>query len=541
MEMADEFGSIGEIQSGFWSGHGDFRLYPNHSNTCVVFGQHTESGVGIFFANAADPKKKLVGEQPEKGWSSETFGMLGWSPDDRFFACAMPTPHSHQSPGEILICDGASGEIAKKVPANVNPSQLMWLTTHSFAYAFVDVGASYLEVVEQKPDKDWAQISKPLKLGKNISGLVGTTSRSVAWRIGNELWALEVGAGTAQKIWETTNAVFKNFSYSHDSEVFSLNCANGTNSSVIYFRAPTNLRPEGTFMDKPPALTELPYSAVLSNESGLNTFYLSAGSNPPMVALPWNGQVLNYQVNGDCLFITGDLTNHFPGIWKYNLKTRVTDEFVSAPDRRPKYAQPCTPLSGVFTNSAGRRASYLIWQPLHVVAGKKYPVIIGQTPYFGWLPYTQIANAGCYFVFVERPSWFEGLNNWGQDVMTAYDQMAKNPNVDLHQVFLFGASAETSPLCRLLEERTDLWRGAILFNPTVMPEPSRVGIYKLLLLDGTEEGAKVIDNLRKHQDDASRAGISVDLALVNGAPHIFRSNASEREKTRALTRFIFGD
>jgi len=71
MKMADELGWIGHFHSG---------LYPNHSNTGLLFSQTTETGVGVYFCSATGGKKKLICEQAEKGWSWQKYGMLGWSP-----------------------------------------------------------------------------------------------------------------------------------------------------------------------------------------------------------------------------------------------------------------------------------------------------------------------------------------------------------------------------------------------------------------------------------------------------------------------------
>jgi len=95
-------------------------------------------------------------------------------------------------------------------------------------------------------------------------------------------------------------------------------------------------------------------------------------------------------------------------------------------------------------------------------------------------------------------------------------------------------------LTRLLAEKPDLWLGAILFNPSAVPDPSAVRISKLMILDGTDDGDAVV-RWTRYQNEAAQAGIEVNLALINGAQHIAKSTGSEREKTTQLARFLFGD
>jgi hypothetical protein len=85
-----------------------------------------------------------------------------------------------------------------------------------------------------------------------------------------------------------------------------------------------------------------------------------------------------------------------------------------------------------------------------------------------------------------------------------------------------------------------LWRGAIYFVPEVVSIPSNLGISRMLIIDGTDDGVAT-NSLTKSADEAALSGISVNLSLVPGAAHVFRSTASERESDRQLARFISGD
>jgi len=538
MAMAEELGSTGEFSRLY------NKLYPNHSNTCLVYDRYTESGMGIYFCNLADNKKKMVCEQPEKNWSWADFGMMGWSPDDTLFACVFPPNKPGQPLEEIIIYNGATGEEVIRLGAGNNSVRnFAWLSNRSFAYVYELSGGNnhVVATIEQKPDGNWIQSPVFQNIGdKSITGLVATSSHSIAWQQEASLWALDFTDGNPRNIWESSTNQLQSFTYSDKTGCFYLNCTYETNSLQICFSPPTQWHPQGAILDKPVADDKL-NNAILQREGGLNALYVKTDGSSKWVHFPWQGQIQNYQVNGDCLYITGELTNQPPGIWKCDFQSGASDQIVSILDHPLKYAQLVNAVSGTFTNSVGRSALYQIWEPTHLETGKKYPLIIGQSPYEGWRPYPQIAaNGGCFFVFARRPSWFEGLDNWSEDVMAVYDLMAKNPKVDLGKVYLFGVSAETYPLSQLLAEKADLWRGAILFTPGSTPDLSDVRTTKLLILAGEDEDADTVKRLIDYQDQAAKNGIVLNFTLVKGAQHIFKSSASEREETLQIARFLFG-
>jgi len=319
-----------------------------------------------------------------------------------------------------------------------------------------------------------------------MSDLMATSDHSVAWRQGASLRSLDFAVGRAEKIWESTSNKLERVSYVGKEGLFHLTCSDARHWFEIRFRAPTKQNPQGTVVDKLPQSGEETKHAYLRTEGGTNRFQVGPDRNPSQVVFSWLGQVMNYQMNGDSLYVISDMPGEAYGIWKYDFNAGTSNRVVSALDHPLKYAKIARGIFGSFTNSTGRVAHYQIWPPTHHTAGKKYPLVLGQTPYLflGWMPYPQIAaNGGCYCVLVDRASWFGGLENWSEDVMAAHDLMKKDPNLDAGQVYLFGASAETAPLTRLLAEKPDLWLGAILFNPSAVPDPSAVRISKLMILD----------------------------------------------------------
>jgi hypothetical protein len=540
-KMADELGSIGRLESAYYDWDANRRFIPNHSNTGVVYAQYTPTGLGIYLRNFASGQAKLVCEQSEKGWSAQLFGMFGWSPDDQMFACAVPIHGSKQTREEIVVGDGTSGEVVAHLAASAYLKRLTWLSNNSFIYSYPE-GKSYdLNVIQQAPDKTWTEAHKFQHLDKGVIGLVATSANTVVWQNGKDLMMLDFDAGTPKKIWESTTNRLQSFTYQESTGDFTLNCVNKTGPVEIGFRPPSKGHPAGTLLNHPVAAAEKPGTADLHIEGGQNIFYLQARGHASPTQLAWPGHIMSYEVNGDSLYIAGDLAAEMPGIWKYDFNSGEYNRVVSAWDHPLKYARLVGAQSGALTNADGKASQYLMWQPAHFEAGKKYPLIIGQTCYFQWQPYPQVAaNAGSYFMLVTRPTWFDGLENWRDDVMRAYALAVKNPNVDTNRIYLYGVSGENFYLSQLLAENTNLWRGAILFVPEAVSMSPNVGISRLLIVDGAVDG-KAATILTQNGDRLAEAGISVNLSLVKGAAHVFKSTTVERESDRQLARFISGD
>jgi hypothetical protein len=144
-------------------------------------------------------------------------------------------------------------------------------------------------------------------------------------------------------------------------------------------------------------------------------------------------------------------------------------------------------------------------------------------------------------VIVNRASWFGGLDQWGQNVTEVYQHLAQNPTIDTRRVFLFGASAETSPLSALVKARPDLWKGLLLLNPSGLPQigdfPPGQSAPKILLSAGEAEGSEKY--LKKYQAEAGQNGVAVAVVIHPNSTHWLVSIAAMQERTRAMVDFIF--
>ena len=522
-------------------------FYPNKDGTCVVFSQETEKGVGIFFCNAGSEKTKLLCEQKENGYSRQRFGMLGWSPDDKLFAYAVPLDRQ-LNPGQreeqIVVCDGLSGETAAKIPAEPGLTQIAWLSPQSFAYLTYNQD---VRVWRQKTGGSWAQLYNYPNIvsGKleTIENSFTTTSKnSVAWQKGNEIWTLDFSTSACKKIWESTTNQLEGFTYSKETREYHLICSDETGWFFV------DLDPQGSVLDMTRNGKQERY-AYLRDEAGTNVFYIKTKADSQPTRVVWPGAVEDHRgpigdyisngkyLYGDYLFFTGDLPGRPVGLWRYNIRNGISRCLASGLKHPFAYDRIVLPQNGVITNALGEQMSYHVWEPVKVDAGKKYPLVITQTTYGP--NNLLLAQEGYYFAMVARPYWNDKtVYNWPADVMALYEIMIKNPNIDTNRVFLFATSMDTSFLRQLVSEKPDLWRGAILITPEAVPKLSSWHNPKIFIVAGANQAGEV-DRLTKFQDTAAAdLGIPVKLVLQKGVEHISRSVATERARTVQLAKFL---
>jgi hypothetical protein len=542
LEIADELGSLNQIIDD---------VYPNPANTRLVFSQMTDDGVGIYFCDMTSGKRKLVCEQKAavwSDWSSQHFKMVGWSPDGKLFACAFPPHDSQQPEEEILICDGQTGDVVTKLGVDSKFVEFTWLMPASFAYTYWSDDRHNIAVITQKSEKEWAQTQIFRGIGtldKELAGLTALSAESVAWREGGSLWTLDFATGEPRKVWDSTTNQLMEFTCSREDQQLLLNCIDEKGQSLIRLDPRTQ---SATDLGRVSDQTNAVHNAIWTGQNtrytyvgldhGAGVFYVKSNVAVEPLRVPWPGLVVSYCLNGDHLYVLGDEPGEAPGIWDCNIRLGQSRLVMSDLEQPLKHVKITGATPQVFTNSTGSQGRYFVSEPISIVTGRKYPLIIGQDPHLWWEPLTQVAaNGGCYCVLIDRPSWWENLDNFKDDVLRVYEIMAKNPNVDIKHVYLYGTSAETPHVCELLAEKPDLWNGAILFSPVATPDVSRVRISKLLLVGGTSDG-DIVKELTDYQDNAAQAGFSVTLDFLKDAAHVAKTKRAVSERLETLASFL---
>jgi hypothetical protein len=253
--------------------------------------------------------------------------------------------------------------------------------------------------------------------------------------------------------------------------------------------------------------------------------------------------------DGKKLLFLGVVSNEpTAAIWQYDLAAKKLRQLFSGVDRPSAYARELVPFHTAIRLPSGRDVECSIYPPAHFDRHRQYPLVLGNTV-FGvavkgahgrlWAP--GIATCGAFVVIINRGTWSGGIQDWGQNVMGVYQNLVRNPCIDANRVFLFGASAETGYMGKFMARSPGLWKGAILLNPTGLPDLSTSPPFqsrpKLLISAGEAEHED--DRLKKFQTDALNYGGLSEVIIHPGENHHLVGNAAQLERTTAMMRFIF--
>ena len=253
--------------------------------------------------------------------------------------------------------------------------------------------------------------------------------------------------------------------------------------------------------------------------------------------------------DGRQLFFLG-MTNDEPseGIWGYDFASAQLKCVAPCSDQLSAYVKQENPSKATLQNAAGQTVDYFVIPPRNADRHphRKYPLVIGDTQL--WVmkgtqgPWVSAVTAcDAYVVVVDRRGWFDGIEDWSANVMAVYREVTKSLPIDKDRVFLFGASAETQPLSECLKKTPGLWQGAILLNPSALPDFSQSPLGqrrpRLLISAGAEENEE--KRFEKYQADALQYGVLVDYTIAPGEGHHLIGKAAQYQRTQAITRLIF--
>jgi hypothetical protein len=539
--VAKDIGSIGQFRDD---------LFPNKAGTGIVYSQDTEAGAGLFFCEIPTGKKKLLAELKEADFRwAQRFGMLGWAPDDSLFAYVNPPDPEAKQTG-LFICDGKSGETVAKMEIPANLADVVWLTPRSLAY--LTLYYQVLAVIQQNSLGQWVEMHN---FGQVYSGpgaakdLVATSADSVAWNDGTNIWALQFDSDAPGIIWQSTNQL-ESMTYSKESGQFLLVCKDEQGRHTMLFHPPTPDHPQSTLAEGTPPRS-WPHYAYCEDAAGLNTFHIKTDPDLPEITWSWNGAVEDrigplgdYRESGkyllgNYLYFTGYSATKPEGLWQFD--TRKGKVRCLVPRSKDGFFDNGTEANltgGAITNGLGTQLGYHLWAPPGLSTGGKHPAILALTPYL-WLRYPNVAaQAGCYFAIVDLAFWNDKeVYNWADDVMSLYTILAKNPNIDTNHVYLYGSSMETRFLTQLMAEKPWLWKGAILINPSSLPELKDAAGGRIFIVAGRDQEGEA-ERMTKYQDEASRRGVPVTLFVQGETSHIPRSIRTWRERTVQFGKFL---
>jgi len=546
-EIADELGSV-----SMFSG----KPFGTEDGAFLSFSRGTRSGNGLYVRGESNGVERLVYEDS----GSRRQSPFGWSPDGNMLAFV----GGKDDKNELMVYNGKSEQIEFATALYGPVTEFGWLSSSSFVFFKGDP----MHLVSRKQntglmrmtrhsDGTWGSPSHfakpntgaPGEVTANswtpLKGLMTTSPESVAWVAGNAIWELRFHQSEPAMLWDgaNTNKVLS-CSYSAESEAFLLRLRKEGRHYLATYR-PAIQR----FVDLGDLLNTNAVNvswanhgkgyAYLVNDADLHCIFVKANMTndvPPQCVR--QDATREFTVAGNSIYSLGSLEGQPEGVVEYNVASG-SSEYVVSDRARFRFATNELPVNGVLTNSSGEIHAYRLWKPVKFDPQKKYPLVLAQQRNF-WNERAQAAaNAGAFYISVDRRDFSDPqINHWTEDVMAAWRLMSRDANIDTNKLFLSGSSTETKYVSDLLNEEPGLWKGAILSNPVALPDASRIGVIKLLIINGESSNDNNLTKIRKFQQEASRAGIPVTVAAVSTG-HNLVSVSANKAGTQEFLRFIF--
>jgi hypothetical protein len=581
--IAEEFGNVAYMvkNEGVWK-NGKLKL--NHAGDKILFCQSSERGVGVFLGDVASGQKKMVFEEKEICFGQGPHGVLKvypWSPDDRRFV------YGHQGSGarngdfdclnetvlSVYNAEIGTEEATLNIPFG-QVAELDWLSQDAFVSASGTNGQDFY-LVERQRDGQWLQkqLPKPT-IGTNAAddqfcSLAAVSSNTVAWLQGNCIWTMDVTSATVAKLIElpadkTIKTTYTSFNYSKETRQFLISCVD--NKADTLWRLP---------LDAPQKLKKIASmkrthsktwnDAIWINDGKGFAYIVSWGNTAGLMVQGASGtepethfsqksiQYFTASPDGRHFYLVGDV-NDQPGanIWEYDAESKKLRCVVSASEKPWQYSKYIPPQMTSIKLSEDKPESVVIYPPAGFDRHNsiKYPMVITSISYAGAQPYLSqyaeaVANAGAYFVIVDRPWNFRtpaGFTSWEGYIndITTNLFATKTLTFDKNRIFVVSNSAQSIALMNVLTNHPNLYKGVICLVPAgglTKPSDLEAGWKPLKILVSTQDGHD--RGLESFQEEAWKSGMIMNYIVHPGTPHEFIAKQSQRERIRAMLHLIF--
>lgn len=525
---------------------------PDNSGTHLLFIESTANGLGLYLSKIGDGHGKLLYEEPYKQANTPSDRFLGWSQNDQFFAYSRDNTQ-----WEVVICDGDTGNTLATFPTPSRAISGAWLSPHNLAFACEDRVLYQVENLQGKwkAPRQFAYFKENVshKLNKGpIENVTAFHTESVVWQQGNTIWSCGEHDDAPVKIWETTTNKLLGFSYSRVAQRFLLHCgdANGQFLMFFYPNRPDQLEnitridsKEGSPRDLTLINDGKGYVFMSHIAATSNTLVIKLDDSHAPIQVQWPHYVRGFAAGQHEIFITSSLGDGPIQINKYDIASGSAECVVPMTEDHFDYLTNFTMTCNQITNTAGETLKYYLFASPNLNV-KKHPLIMG-VPGAGQIGYAwatspvAFANCGFYYVYVSRQQ--RSRSEWAQDMFAVYEGLAKRPDIDTNNVYLYGVSAGLNEVYELLREKPGIWKGAILFCPDFFPDPTQLSAKKLFIDCGGRDpafGKKGPQIPKQFQDEMARAGIPTTLLIHPNSKHALWSPPDEKERLRATLIFL---
>jgi predicted esterase len=509
---------------------------PNWAGTQALIARSTEIGVAVVLVDWAGGRRQKVYEAPESRILSGSLLLLEWAPDDTVCCYAKPIKGKQQS---VVFCSAITGTTAGSLTVTGYVKEFKWLSPSSLAYLN---DRQEIHMAVRNSQGKWSH-ARRFEIPGNPAPthLSAVSPTQVAWKQSGALWTGTISDQQSRLLWKPeTNRLISCYS-SPESASLLVNAQNRDRG-----HSALAVRRDGQKAELLGHVAAGPISKMNWADAGRGFAWQRTdhwgdslevwtdGTRGPHTLFA-EGDVIDFKTRGRKIFVYGSRGQEPPGLWEHDLGTGLERPLVEAMEKDFKGVASVRHESGMMTN-AGRVVPYQRWFPSGR-RGTKRPVILAQTP-FRWSPYPYVAAlAGFEFVSMNRKNWESGIDHWEEDVLAMREELCRRGEADPGRIYLYGHSAETSPISSLGAAQPGLWRGALMLSPSALPDLTTCRFTRLFI-DAGELDTGARERLEAYQNDAARAGVATRVVIHPQALHTSWSRSTEREKVRELALWL---
>ncbi len=471
-EMAHEI-----YERGIWGRQGIADLAVRDKAT-IYYLQQMHADVNVMCVNRSSNQITQV-SQIRAAIEDEGFRWLGWSPDRSLFAyCRQGT---RREP-ELVLCTSNDGQTVESFRTGFRAlvRTACWLSDKTIA--FVDESnrvalANWQPNFSLGPDGT-NSLAGLFALTNTITTLAPISGYSFAYTADESLWEYDVRSGEATELTRLGPGEPIALCFSPESKSFLIVRKRGDGSGGGLFR----FHVEGGTLSLLEASADI--SGLVANEqfiaipheaNGKTQFNVYSAGATNGVAFESGESLQSVAASDDDRVIYGITLNRSGGM-ALSIHALPTGDVVESItlQKRYRYAETANPERCFLTNEHGSRFEYYRVAPVGMKPGRKYPVFVDQTSSIAKAHYNDIlllVNSGIMYV---SPNGFD-ISHWGitpppENTMAVYKALISDPNVDSKRIYISGRSITTVAACRIVQDRPELWRGMVLFEPVVYPQ-----------------------------------------------------------------------
>jgi dipeptidyl aminopeptidase/acylaminoacyl peptidase len=519
----------------------------NHAGELVGVAHTTQDGVGVFLVNVNTQEEIAVQQIKCSQYRAATLSLLGWSPDDRYFAYTMNE--------KLILCNGTNGAEFANFDLTSPLESFAWLSVEQGAY--LD-SANHINFIERDNGR-WRITNRtnlPQENGK-LRRLVALDTNVVAWHSDNSICKLDIATGKVVPVIVEKSDRIMGIAFSRSTKTFLVTKATA-NRTPNFILGQVELAADGVaseFIE----WDRLERGQSINNAQWFNggkgyLYRLQRGDDSflvvkrekgsPQETLFAGGKVWDVFANGESpmAYAIALKTNEPAGFWQVRADTKEMG-YAFSPWGKKQVSFPYQPalVGYVARDDEGRTARIEVVPPVNYSRHKKYPLVISFSDY-EWSPlphavYAQaLAHSGVIVALVP-------YNNSGRlkthtnAVLNAYDQLTATRTVDTDRVYLAGFSAGTDVIKQLVEQFPGRWRGVMLMSPTSFPEPKAGVVQQVLLTAGSVDGQD--RRFPAYQEELCRVGIPATWYIHENEHHSIRGQSAFYDRTMLMLDMIF--